>query len=88
MIFNIVTTGASNANDTMNERRYDAAVCPKNMMICVKDQRRVLQLHKFFQKILTIESTPMCIGASLFNAKTRITIGCTKYAQYVTRENG
>lgn len=28
------------------------------------------------------------MGASLLRAKARIIIGCTKYAQYVTLENG
>lgn len=67
-IFNIVTTGASNANETINDKTYDEITCPKNM--------------------ITIESVPKCNGESVFNANKRITNGCTRYAQYVTRENG
>lgn len=38
--------------------------------------------------MLTIESLPKCNVASELSDTKRIAIGCTKYAQYVTRENG
>lgn len=36
----------------------------------------------------TIESLPKCSVASELSDINRMAIGCTKYAQYVTRENG
>lgn len=60
-ILSILTTGASNETDTINERMYESTTCPKNA--------------------ITTVSFPKWNGESRFIAVSRITIGCTKYAQ-------
>lgn len=46
-IFSMLTTGASNAIDTKNEKRYDATTCPKNVIIWNKMRSIRLQNSLF-----------------------------------------